>query len=155
MNSTTIFALMIALGSGIAIGMQSFYTNLTGQVVEPIRAAFLIHISGSIVGLGIMGVIVLRGGAFLPTIQNSREFWIPVALAGVAGMLIVTGVAFSFARIGQTAGQAALIFGQMLIAVVVDSLGFAGEPIPLDFRRILGLVVLAVAAWLLLPQQGS
>jgi uncharacterized membrane protein YdcZ (DUF606 family) len=42
----------------------------------------------------------------------------------------------------------------MLIGVVVDALGLAGaEAIPLDLRRILGLVVMAVATVLLTYQK--
>jgi uncharacterized membrane protein YdcZ (DUF606 family) len=69
-------------------------------------------------------------------------------------MLIVMGVAFSFPRMGLAAGVATVFLGQMLVGVLVDVLGRAGgEPIPLDLRRILGLVILAVALAFLLPRQ--
>lgn len=155
MNSTSIIALAIALGSGVAIGFQGLFTNLTGQVISPIRASFWIHVSGSLVGLIVMGVLVLRDKPFLPTVENPAALWLYVLCAGVAGILIVTGVAFSFRHIGQTAGQVAILAGQMGIAITVDVLGVAGQPIPLDWRRIAGLVLLAVASYLVLPQQAN
>jgi len=155
MNSTSLFALAIAVGSGVAIGFQSLLTNLTGQVITPVRASFWIHASGSVVGLVVMGVLVIQGKPILPAIENPGRLWLYVLLAGVAGIAIVTGVAFSFRYIGQTAGQVAILMGQMGIAVAVDLLGVAGEPIPLDWRRIAGLLLMAAAIYFLLPQQAS
>jgi uncharacterized membrane protein YdcZ (DUF606 family) len=42
----------------------------------------------------------------------------------------------------------------MLIGIVVDALGLAGgQAIPLDLRRMLGLVVMAIAVVLLAQQK--
>jgi uncharacterized membrane protein YdcZ (DUF606 family) len=52
------------------------------------------------------------------------------------------------------AGLSAVIFGQFLFGVIADSIGLGGtQPIPLDLRRILGLVVMAFSVFLLLPKK--
>jgi uncharacterized membrane protein YdcZ (DUF606 family) len=69
------------------------------------------------------------------------------------GIFIVSGVAFSLQRTGVAAGVAALFMGQMIVGMIVDTLGRAGgEAIPLDARRIARLIVMAVALVLLLPR---
>lgn len=69
------------------------------------------------------------------------------------GIGIVIGVAFSFQRTGVAAGVATLFLGQMLIGIIVDSLGWSGgEPIPLEPRRMVGLIVMALAIVLLVRE---
>ena len=81
---------------------------------------------------------------------------VPVTvIAGALGIGIIGGVAFAFPRTGIAAGGASIILGQMTVAIVVDTFGWAGaEPIPLNLSRIAGLVILAVAIRLLLPASG-
>lgn len=75
-------------------------------------------------------------------------------VAVAMGILIVMGVSFSFQRMGVAAGVATLFLGQMLIGIIVDALGRAGgEAIPLDPRRILGLIIMTVAVLLLVPRE--
>jgi uncharacterized membrane protein YdcZ (DUF606 family) len=52
-----------------------------------------------------------------------------------------------------TAGVAAIILGQLLVSVIVDTIGWGGaEPIPLSLRHIVGLAIMAIAVYLLLPR---
>ena len=78
----------------------------------------------------------------------------PVVIsAGVLGIGIISGVAYSLPRTGIAAGMLGIILGQMVVAVVVDSNGWGGlDPIPLTFSRIAGLASLVVATWLVLPR---
>jgi transporter family-2 protein len=52
-----------------------------------------------------------------------------------------------------TAGSAALILGQLLISMVVDSMGWTGqEVVPITWQRVLGLIVMAGGLFLLMPK---
>jgi uncharacterized membrane protein YdcZ (DUF606 family) len=52
------------------------------------------------------------------------------------------------------AGLAAVILGQFLFGVIADSFGLGGmQPIPLDLRRVIGLAVMALSVFLLLPKK--
>ena len=156
MNANMSFGLLVALGAGIAIGLQGLFTTITGQAAgSPLRGGLAIHITGAIVGAGmviIMGLMRPEAKA----IEFTPRFIIFAFLAGTAGMCILIGIATAFPLIGQVAGQGALIFAQMVVAVIVDTYGLSGgEPIALDWRRLLGLAVLAFGTYLLLPQNNS
>ena len=75
-------------------------------------------------------------------------------IAGGLGIVIIMGVSFSLARTGVAAGLAGLFLGQMLVGLVVDTFGWGSiEVVPLDSRRVLGLLVMALAVFLLLPRE--
>ncbi|MGJ3238812.1 MAG: DMT family transporter [Anaerolineae bacterium] len=155
MNSSMTLGLMVALGAGIAIGMQGLFTNIVGQIVGPVRGGFAIHIGGTLVG-ALMVAFVVATNPGLREIEITPRLIMFSLLAGTAGMFILMGIAFAFPRIGQVAGQGALIFAQMAVAIAVDSLALAGgDPIPLDWRRVLGLFVLALGTYLILPQNNG
>jgi transporter family-2 protein len=76
-----------------------------------------------------------------------------IALSGFLGILIITGISFSFQRTGIAAGLAALILGQLVISIIVDTYGIGGvDPIPLTSQRVFGLFVMGVAVYLMLPR---
>jgi uncharacterized membrane protein YdcZ (DUF606 family) len=51
------------------------------------------------------------------------------------------------------AGNMAIVFGQIAVAVVIDTLGLGGyDPIPLQPVRILGVILLGVGLYLALPR---
>lgn len=153
MNSTMTIGLMVALGAGLAIGLQGVFTSVTGQMLGPLRGGVAIHVGGALVG-ALMVYIVTLTGTSQPEIQLTPRAIMFSLIAGTVGMFIVMGIAFSFPRIGQVSGQVAIIMAQMTVGVIVDMYALAGgQPIPLDGRRILGLLVMAVGVYLLLPRQ--
>lgn len=155
MNSSMTLGLVVALGAGIAIGLQGLFTNITGQNFGIVRGGLAIHIAGAIVGAGMVTLVFMTSPNPQPMVLTSRSILFAF-LAGTAGMCILMGIAFAFPRIGQVAGQGALIFAQMAVAVVIDTFALAGgDPLPLDWRRLLGLLVLAIGTYLLLPQQTA
>jgi uncharacterized membrane protein YdcZ (DUF606 family) len=152
MADSAVLGVAVALASGLMVGVQATFFTLLGRSIGPARASLLLNVTGGLLGgTVVLAVVALRG----------REAWSiprsvlgPATIAVILGMLIVMGVAFSFPRMGLAAGVATVFLGQMLVGVLVDVLGRAGgEPIPLDLRRILGLVILAVALAFLLPRQ--
>ena len=152
MQEMTLSGVAIALGSGLAIEFQATLFTLIGRAIGPVRASLVLNVTGGIVA----GIIML---AFLG-VQGNKNWNIPrstlisAVIAVTVGIFIVTGVTFAFQRTGVAAGLATVFLGQMLIGIVVDALGWAGaEAVPLDLRRLLGLVVMAVAIVLLTHQK--
>ena len=153
MNSTVGIGLLVALGTGLAIGLQGMFTTITGQMLGPVRSGLAIHIGGSITG-ALMVFAVMLTATKQPHIDLTPRVMIFAIIAGTIGMFIVMGIGFAFSRVGQVSGQSAIIFAQLTVAVVIDALALAGgQPIPLDGRRILGLMVMALGTYLLLPRQ--
>lgn len=155
MNSTMTMGLLVALGAGVAIGLQGVFTSVTGQMLGPVRSGLAIHISGALVGAMMVFFVTLTNDN-QPTIVLTSRTILFVLLAGTTGMFIVMGIAFSLPRIGQVSGQVTIIFAQMMVAVIVDTYALAGgQPLPLDWRRVVGLLVMAVGIYLLLPRQTA
>jgi len=153
MNSTMTMGLMVALGAGIAVGFQGVFTSVTGQMLGPVRGGVAIHIGGAVTG-ALMVYFVSMTNINQPAIVLTPRIILFSLLAGTTGMFIVMGIAFSFPLIGQVSGQVAIILAQMTVAVIVDTYALAGgQTIPLDWRRVIGLLVMAVAVYLLLPRQ--
>jgi transporter family-2 protein len=76
-----------------------------------------------------------------------------VAISGLLGIFIITGISFSLQRAGIAAGLATVILGQLILSMIVDTFGIGGvEAIPLSFQRILGLLVTGFGVFLLLPK---
>ncbi|HEC24081.1 MAG TPA: hypothetical protein ENI95_14300 [Chloroflexi bacterium] len=146
-----IVALFAALGSGVAIGVQSTLTSRSGQLIGPVRAGLLINLAGGTLSGVILLFLIARQG--LDQWRMSAPQAAIVLAAGGVGILIVSGLAYSLQRTGVAAGLASIIVGQMIVAVVVDTIGLGGlEPIPLSLRRIAGLLMIGVAIALLLPR---
>lgn len=155
MNSSMTLGFIVALGAGVAIGLQGLFSTITGQSFGLVRGGLVIHITGALVGALMVTVLTLTHPNQAAMTINARSLGFAF-LAGTSGMCILIGIGYAFPRIGQVAGQGAVIFSQMLVAVLVDLFALGGgESVPLDGRRILGLLILGVGIYLLLPQQVS
>ncbi len=151
MKDMALYGITVALGSGLAIGIQSTLFTLIGRSIGPVRASLVLNITGGIVaGITMLTILALQGG---------RQWSVPHGTLGLSviavslGIFIISGVAYAFQQTGVAAGISTLFLGQMLIGTIVDALGLAGSaPVPLDLRRVLGLVIM-VAAILLLDRK--
>ncbi len=77
-----------------------------------------------------------------------------IVISGLLGIGIITGVAYALPKIGVAAGLSAIIAGQMVVALIVDTFGLTGaKPIPISISRMIGILLLAVATWALLPKK--
>jgi transporter family-2 protein len=152
MQETTMTGIAIALGSGLAIGIQSTLFTLVGRSIGPVRASLVLNVTaGIIAGLILLAALGIGGSKQWHISQGTLIF---AVISVTLGLFIVTGITLAFQRIGITTGVTTVFLGQMLIGVVVDALGLAGgQAMPLDLRRILGLGVMAVAVVLLTYQK--
>ena len=153
MKEMTLTGIGIALGSGLAIGIQATLFTLIGRSVSPLRGSLILNVTGGVVaGLIMLAALGIGGNQGW---NISRNTLVSAVIAVSLGILIVAGVSFAFQRTGVAAGIATLFLGQMVIGIIVDTLGLAGgEPIPLDPWRILGLLVMALAIVLLTHQKS-
>ncbi len=141
-----------ALVTGIAIGIQSFLSGRSGNLIGPINTGFWTNFLGG----SLAGILILVLSKFVnPEIGViTKPAFIINLVSGALGILIIMGISFSISRAGMAAGMAAVIFGQFFFGIIADTLGFGGmAPIPLDLRRIAGLVVMALSLFLLLPRK--
>jgi transporter family-2 protein len=152
MKELTLTGIAVALGSGLAIGIQATLFTVIGRSIGPLRASLILNVAGGIVaGLVVLAAIGVRGTR--PWVIPHHTLFLAV-IAVTMGIFIVTGVSMAFQRTGAAVGIATVFLGQMLIGIVVDALGLAGgEAVPLDLRRLLGIAIMAVAVTLLVQQK--
>ncbi|MGA9533712.1 MAG: DMT family transporter [Anaerolineales bacterium] len=150
-KSTVLIGTFFALATGLAIGLQATLSSRTGGLIGHVRTGVLTNVVGGALAMIIAAVWMARGG--LDWRQVPVPAGLMLATSGALGILIVTGSAFALQRIGVAAGVATLILGQLLVSVIADTSGIGNvEPIPLTVQRVAGLLVMAVAVYLLLPR---
>jgi transporter family-2 protein len=142
---------ILATLTGVAIAVQSTISSRVGTQIGDIRTGILTNLMGGLIAGGMMLIWLVREGP---------ESWqVPplvigfTALSGFLGILIITGISFSLQRAGVAAGLAGVIFGQLVLSSLIDSLGIGGaDPIPFTLARGVGLVVTGFGVFLLLPK---
>ena len=152
MNNIILIGGLAAFATGIAIGLQTYLSGRAGIMVGAIKTGLWTNFLGGVLaGMIILLLQVLRkdsGNAF-----DKHTLGI-IVLSGALGILIITGIAYSINLAGVAAGGAAVFFGQMVLSAIADTMGWGGaEPIPLDMRRILGLILMSISVFLLLPRE--
>jgi len=152
MQRTMIVALVGAVATGLAIGTQATLNTWLGRLVGPIRTGILVNLAGGILAGVLLLALMVTGQLSLSGSLRSSSILV-IVVSGALGLGIIGGIAYSLPRTGIAAGVAAIFFGQMLVAVLVDSLGWGGaEAIPLRVARLVGLGLLFAGTWLVLPR---
>lgn len=152
MQAVTLTGIAVALGSGLAIGIQATLFTLIGRAIGPVRASLVLNVTGGIVaGLIMLAVLGIGGNKHWSIPRPTLVF---AVISVTLGIFIITGVTLAFQRTGVAAGIATVFLGQMLIGILVDSLGLAGgEAVPIDMRRVLGLFIMTIAIVFLTHQK--
>lgn len=151
MRLSIITGAVLASLTGIAIAIQSTISSRVGAQIGDIRTGILTNLMGGVIAGGLMLVWLLLYGPgswkVTPTLIGFT------ALSGFLGVLIITGISFSLQRAGVAAGLAGVIFGQLVLSTLIDSLGIGGvEPIPFTVARAAGLLSAGFGVYLLLPK---
>jgi transporter family-2 protein len=153
MKEPLLSALFAAMATGLAIGFQSTLTNWAGRLIGPVRSGLLINFAGG----AIAALIVVAAGLLTvsrPIQGLTRSSGMVVVAAGALGLVIIAGAAYALPRVGIAAGLATIIFGQMAVAMLIDTFGWGGAPpLPLRLERLAGVAMLLIGTWLVLPRQ--
>jgi transporter family-2 protein len=151
MRLSIIAGAVIAALTGVTIAVQSTISSRVGAQVGDVRTGLLTNALGGLIAGVLMLIWILREGPDAWKVPGMLVG--ATAVSGVLGILIITGISFSLQRAGVAAGLASVIFGQLFLSAVIDSLGIGGaEPIPLTLTRIMGLMVAGFGVYLLLPK---
>ncbi len=153
MPKAGVIAIFIAILSGLAIGVQSSLNSAAGKMTGAAITGLLVNFIGGVASALLLLLIFIR--------QRDMEFlnikpttWVVIVISGLLGIGIITGIAYALPKIGVAAGLSAIIAGQMVVALIVDTFGLTGaKPIPMNISRIIGILLLALATWALLPKK--
>lgn len=140
-------ALPAAIAAGTLIAIQTAILGAAGDRLHPLVASTWVHVAG--VTLGVVLVTVLpRFGFEVPVIRQAP--WI--LLAGVAGLLLVTGIATAVAGLGLASTMAVVTGVQLLIGFALEASGVLGRTIALDPGRMVGAALLVAGAYLVVSR---
>lgn len=130
--------LMAAAGLGLAV-QAAANARLREGVQSPALSALLSFVVGG-AALAVLTVSGVLGRGKLAGL-GAVPAW--AWLGGVLGAVYVCAAVVSVPRIGTALVIASAVFGQMVAALALDSLGWFGVPrIPLNLWRVVGAVLL-------------
>lgn len=141
-----------AIFAGATFGTLTAIEGSIARSIGPVNASLVEHMAAGVLSVLALLVVFSRSGLTFGEVRSV------LPLAGFAGILVivaVAGIAYSLPKIGVAAGNIALVFGQMAVAIAVDTFGIGGyERIPLTGSRIIGLLLLAAGVYLVLPRNA-
>jgi transporter family-2 protein len=146
--SASSVAIFLSLVAGVAGSIQVAVSGAFGKRIGVLEATAF----GAVLGALIVVTLVLVSGRIGGVADGLRQppwLW----LNGVMGAIVVTTITFAAPRIGTFATIGLLIAGQLAMGVLIDAAGLFGlDRIPLNTARLVGLVLLASGALLVLKR---
>lgn len=142
------FSLVLAALSGVLMAVQGAFNSALGKAIGLLEATLIVHLIGSVLALGLL-LVGLGSGTWA---NYTDAPWYSY-LGGLLGVAIVYLVVASIAKVGVAPATTAIIVGQVSTAALIDFFGlFGAKPLPFNYLKILGLVLMAGGAWLLLSR---
>ncbi len=140
-------ALAAAIFAGALIALQSALIGAFGERVHPFVASTWVHLGGLVVG--VVGVLVApRLGFEFEAVRQAP--W--GLLAGVAGLLLVTGIAVAVSGLGLASTLAVVTGVQLLLGFTIESVGMVQRAVALDPWRIGGAVLIVAGVYLVVSR---
>lgn len=131
---------------GAALAVQAAANARLGTILQvPIASAFWNFVLGSIA----LGLVLASGVFGRPSLADApaAPWW--AWIGGLIGALFVTTTVIAVPRVGTVATFGAIICGQFIGAVLIDTHGWLGvEPIPLSPGRLVGVALLVAGVFL-------
>lgn len=143
--STMTTVIWLAIAVGVATVLQAQFMGLMTERLGTVESVFITYGLGG--GLAAVAMLVARGGNLGE--WRVLPWW--AFLAGVAGLVIVTGIGISVSRIGIVTTMTVIIATQFVASALVDQYGwFEAVVRPITLSRGVGLGVMLIGTWLVL-----
>jgi transporter family-2 protein len=144
--------LVAAVAAGSLFGIITAIEGAVARVVGGVNSSLYEHFFAGIIAIVVIVILLARGnlapGTALPVLPWS-------AFGAVLVLISVAAISFAVPKTGVAVGNFALVLGQLLMAVLIDAIGFPGMgKIPLTPIRLLGLLVMVIGIYLVVPRQG-
>ena len=144
--------LIVALAAGCIFGIIVTLEGAVSKVVGAINASVLEHFFGGIIAFSVVGILLIRKRVEWGAVRSVLPMSI---IVGILVFAAVAAVAFAIPRTGITLGNFALVLGQLLLAVVIDTVGFGGlDRVPLSPQRIIGLLLMIAGVYMVFPKNN-
>ncbi|WP_126427712.1 DMT family transporter [Brevibacillus marinus] len=135
--------LLLSLVAGFGVAVQAGINAALGKKVGTIEASLVSFAIGTLCLL--LLVIFFGKGNLLAALSQPK--W--MLLGGLLGAYYVLAMVLAVPKIGVASVLVAVIAGQIIASTVIDHFGlFGSRQIPVDWRRLLGIALLAAALFL-------
>lgn len=133
-----VYIILIALG-GASAALQSPINSALGKRIGVLEGGLWSFCTGA---LFLILLVTIFGKGHLTEVTSVPKWQL---LGGILGVIAVTAMIVSAPQLGIGLATVCLLFGQILVAIVIDSLGLFGvEVVPLDYNRIIGVLLMFV-----------
>jgi uncharacterized membrane protein YdcZ (DUF606 family) len=136
-------ALPAAIVAGILIAVQTSIIGAFGERLHPFVASTWVHVGG--LAVGVAGIALAPRLGFEFAVVRQAPWGL---LAGVAGLLLVSGIAIAVGGIGLASTLAIVTGVQLLVAFGLESTGLLGRVVALDPVRVGGAALIVLGVYL-------
>jgi uncharacterized membrane protein YdcZ (DUF606 family) len=140
-------ALFAAIAAGLLIAVQSAIIGAFGGTMHPFVAAMYVHLGGLVFGALAVALVPRFGFEFAALKQAPWGL-----LGGVAGMLLVTGVAVAVGGLGLASTLALVTGVQLLAGFVIESSGVLERTVALDPARLGGAALIVAGVFVVVSR---
>jgi uncharacterized membrane protein YdcZ (DUF606 family) len=135
-------AVLAGIAAGTLIAVQTAVISAFGERLPAFVVATWVHVGGLAFALG--AVALTRTSLQFSVVRTAP--W--GLLAGVAGVLLITGIAVAVGGLGLASTLALVTGVQLLVGFGLESSGLAGRVIALDPVRIGGAALIVVGVYM-------
>jgi transporter family-2 protein len=134
---SNIFSIFVAVLVGACLCLQPIFISNIGKQTGALEASLIsILTTVSIMLLA----VVFFGKGDISKITDIPKYYL---LAGVFGLIIVVGSAFSVRILGPATALSIAIAAQVTLSVFLEYYGVLGiEQVPMSFTRVIGIILM-------------
>jgi bacterial/archaeal transporter family-2 protein len=140
MNISLWIALLVVIAAGVAASLQA---PINAALVRVTGNSILVSVVSFGVGFIVLTLVALSSGGLAALSKlGGADWW--MFLGGALGAFSVWGMLWGVPMLGIVTTIAALIFGQIMAALLMDNMGAFGLPVrELTMPRAIGALMVA------------
>jgi transporter family-2 protein len=148
--SATPVAVGLAIAAGIAGGIQIAVNGILGRRIGVVEAAAFASVL-TMVALNLFALVARQSvHGFAAAAREPWWLW----LGGLMSAVLILSLTFAAPHVGTLATVGIMIGGQLAVALAIDTFGLLGVArVPFTLSRALGILLLALGAWLALQRR--
>ena len=126
----------LMLFGGCLVAMQSPINAALSRTVGVLESSFVSFAAGTLFLR--LAVLFFGRGQLVRLVETPSWQWI----GGIFGAIMVLNTIIAVPRIGVLTTAMAMIFGNLLMAAIIDNYGWFGVPVtPFGWRRLMGFAL--------------
>ena len=145
MSPSVLAAIAFAVVIGALLPLQALINARLGQLTH---GALLASLVSFLVGTLVLSAALLATRTAIPDARMAASVPAWAWLGGVIGAVFVVGATLLVPRLGAAALVCLVVFGQIAGSLLLDHYGVLTAPKPIDALRIVGVLLVAAGALL-------